>query len=339
MGKVFDILSIGGAVSDITFYTDQAKVISTPEDLTAQRLLGFELGAKINPKEIHYTFGGGAANSSVALSRLGYKVGICARLGEDQDGKRLQAWLKKEKVDAGLIQLDRRERTGFSFILAYDKRDREHVSFVNRGANNNLAFRQQDCRRTCSRWIYLTSLSGNGWLGNLKSIFNFNQDQAGKIYWNPGNLQLQAGKKVLAPYLARTQVLLLNKDEAIELVLSGIKLGRKNPNHLNRPLYLLNILHDWGPKIVVITDGAKGGWAYDGKKIYQQKIFKSKVINTNGVGDAFGSAFLAGLIYEKCNIGRALKWGMANSSSVVTKVGAQTGLLTKAEVLKKIGKK
>ena len=130
--------------------------------------------------------------------------------------------------------------------------------------------------------------------------------------------------------------MILNKDEAIELALSGIKLGRKNPNHLNRPIYLLNILQEWGPKIVVITDGKKGAWAYDGKKIYYQKIFKARVADTTGVGDSFGSAFLAGLMAEKNNISRALKWGMINSASVLTKVGAQNGLLTRKKLTEKL---
>jgi len=336
MSKNFDVISLGGAVEDIIFYTDKGKIIPTPQDLTAQRVVAFEYGAKINAKEIAFGVGGGAANSAVAFARLGLKTAVIARLGLDDAGQKIRRALKKEKVNTDYLQGDSAQRTGFSLIVVVDKRDYEHVLFANRGANERLVFNPAKYNRLDCRWLHVTSLSGADWLKNLKAIFAFAGQQNIKVSWNPGNLQLQAGKKVLAGFLRATQVLSLNKDEAIELVISGIKLGRKNPNYLNRPLYLLNILQEWGPKIVVITDGPKGAWVYDGKKIYHQKIFKSKVINTLGVGDAFNSGFLAGLMVEKNNIGSALKWGMANSSTVVSKAGAQAGLLSRSELLKKI---
>jgi len=336
MAKFFDVVCVGGAVEDITFYTDQAKIISTPDDLSAPRKMAFEYGAKINPKETHFTYGGGAANSAVSLAQLGFKVSSIARVGRDDSGRMIVAELKKSKVETNLIQIDPKLHTGFSVIIALDKKDREHVAFVSRGANNNLVINTSNYSRLASRWFYLTSLSGDDWFKSLKAVFAVAQAKSAKIFWNPGGLQLNAGFKILNNFIKQTQVLMLNKDEAVELVLSGIKLGRKNPNHLSRPIYLLNILHEWGPKIVVITDGVKGAWAYDGKKIYHQKIYKTKVINTVGVGDAFGSAFLAGLLAEKNNVGRALKWGVVNSGSVSAKVGAQAGLLSRSELLKKI---
>ena len=338
MLKVFDVVCVGGAVKDITFYTDKAKIISTPDDLSAPRKMTFEYGAKINPKETYFTYGGGAGNSAISLSRLGFKISGITRLGRDDSGKMIISELKKSKVETNFIQIDSKLHTGFSVIIALDKKDREHVAFVSRGANNNLAINPSNYSRLASRWFYLTSLSGEDWLKSLKAVFEMARAKNVKVFWNPGNLQLNAGVKALASFIKQTQVLMLNKDEAVELVLSGIRLGRKNPNYLSRPIYLLNILHEWGPKIVIITDGDKGAWAYDGKKIYRQKIYKTKVINTVGVGDAFGSAFLGGLMAEKNNVSRALKWGVVNSGSVSTKIGAQAGLLSRNELLKKLNR-
>jgi len=333
--KKIDVIAIGGAVLDFTFYTDQGKVFSTPENLTAQRMLGFEYGAKISPTESHLTLGGGAANAAVSLTRLGFIAAIATRLGADEAGKEILAKLKKEKISGQFVQLDRQAPTGYSFIVALDKKEREHVIFAERGAFNNFVFKPKDFAGLKCPWLYLTSLSGKDWQKNLKAIFNFAKSRDIKIFWNPGAVQLASGKRVLANFLKQTQILMVNKDEAIELALSGVKLGRKNPNHLNRPIYLLNILQEWGPKLVIITDGKKGAWGYDGKKILRQKILRAKMINTTGVGDAFGSGFLAGLLAEK-DVSRALKWGMANSAAVLTRVGAETGLLTRKELLKKV---
>jgi hypothetical protein len=38
----FDIVTIGGAVKDFTFYTDQGRLFNTPENLTAQKMLGHQ---------------------------------------------------------------------------------------------------------------------------------------------------------------------------------------------------------------------------------------------------------------------------------------------------------
>jgi sugar/nucleoside kinase (ribokinase family) len=332
---IFDVISLGGVVRDIIFYSNQGKTIATPENLTAQRLLAFEYGAKIDIKDVFLNFGGGAANSSVTFSKLGLKVAALARVGQDEAGQELIKQLKKEGVYTNFIQHDSKAKTGFSFILATEK-EREHIAFLYRGANKKLTFSLLHQLKVKAGWFYLTSLSGKNWPGELKRIFDFAKKQNINIAWNPGNLQLAAGQRALAGFLKQTSLLILNKDEAIELVLSGIKLGRKNPNCLNQPVYLSNILQEWGPKMVLITSGKKGACLYDGKKIYQQKAIKSKVADTTGVGDAFGSTFLAGYIKTKSNINQSLKWAALNSSSVVTETGAQNGLLTLKELKSKL---
>jgi len=98
-------------------------------------------------------------------------------------------------------------------------------------------------------------------------------------------------------------------------------------------MYLLNILREWGSRVVVITDGHKGAWAYDGKKIYRQKATKHKTVDTTGVGDAFGAGFVAGFIDQSADINQALQWGVVNSGSAVAKIGAQNGLLTRQQLL------
>lgn len=337
MGQ-FDLITIGGAVRDITFYTDKGKLFSTPNNLTAQKMLGFEYGAKINVKEAYYNIGGGAANTAVSFARLKFKTAAVVRLGKDEDAHDIFCHFKNEKIATDFIQKDQTLHTGISFILGVDKKDREHVAFLIRGANNNLTLAPEQQKKLKSKWFYLTSLSGPNWAKTLQSYFESAKTGRNrtKIAWNPGNMQLQAGKKSLSKLLKQTDVLIVNKDEAIELALSGVRLGRRNPNFLNRPLYLLNILREWGPKIVVITAGKKGAWAFDGNKIYNAKIKKTKVADTTGVGDAFGSGFIAGLIKTNGDIQKSLNWGMINAGSVCTKVGAQSGLLTLEELKKKL---
>ena len=332
----FNVVTIGSAVKDIIFYTTGGKIILTPHNLTAQKMLAFEYGAKNDITASAHGFGGGAANSAVTFSRLKLKTAIVASVGRDIIGQEISSHLRQERINTSFIQQQSKQLTAMSFIVSADRKDEEHIVFTDRGASSDLICDQHSLSGVTTDWLYLTGLTGAKAAKNISAIFNLAGKKKFKIAWNLGAQQLQAGKRNLSAFLRQTEVLILNKDEAIELALSGIRLGRKNPNHLNRPVYLLNILHDWGPKIVVITDGKKGAYAYDGRKIYKQSAARVKVVNTIGVGDAFGSAFVASLMYTKNNITQALRWGMANSGSVVATVGAQAGILTLTQLKEKI---
>jgi len=64
-----------------------------------------------------------------------------------------------------------------------------------------------------------------------------------------------------------------------------------------------------------------------------QNILKEKKrVDTTGVGDAFGSSFVAGLELYKGNIQKAMHLGVKNTASVVSQQGAQNGLLNKKDI-------
>ena len=55
----YDMITIGGATEDITFYTAEGLLINNKKDLTKQKLLAFEYGAKIKIDKSFSGFGGG----------------------------------------------------------------------------------------------------------------------------------------------------------------------------------------------------------------------------------------------------------------------------------------
>ncbi|EKD43914.1 MAG: hypothetical protein ACD_72C00075G0004, partial [uncultured bacterium] len=97
--------------------------------------------------------------------------------------------------------------------------------------------------------------------------------------------------------------------------------------------YMLRQLMQLGPRIVVITDGAKGAYCFDGMNVYFQGIFDLPVLEKTGAGDAFASGFISAVIHG-LNVKHALRWGSANAAFVVQKIGGQAGLLTKHQIVK-----
>jgi len=324
----YEFITLGGATEDITFYTKEGEIIHNKEDILKQRLIAFEYGAKLRIDRSYSTFGGGAANAAACLSRLGLKVAAMVAVGKDARGNRIIENFKKSGVDTSLIQTKKDIESGFSLLLV--GQSNEHVVFSNRAANKKLSVGPKELGDLNSaKWIYMTSLSGR-WRDLLRNVFKIKT----KIAWNPGHIQLHAGFKVIGRYLKKTTVLIVNKDEAIELVVTNPIYRNKNNRFLNNNKNLLSVLREYGPRIVVITSGRFGADAYDGKKYYHQNIIKErKLLDTTGVGDAFGSTFIAGLELFKGNIQKSLKLSAKNTASVISQQGAQNGLLTKRGVM------
>jgi len=322
----FDFVSIGGYVEDITLYTDKSVLIDNKKDILRQKLLGFEYGAKVVIEKHESFFGGGAANVAVALSRLGFSVSALVNIGNDERGKKAVENFLSQKVNVDLIKKIDKAPTGFSIIVI--GKNKEHVAFTIRGANSFLDINLLEKKTlAASSWVYLSSLSG-AWEKVLKKIFLI---RGPKIAWNPGGTQLAAGVGKLRKFFKKTTILLVNKDEAIELVISDRKYKNKTNKFLNNKRNLLVALKSFGPEVVVITDEKRGADAYDGTFFYYQNSVanQTKIADTTGVGDAFCAAFTAG--YEKYNkdVKKAMKLAMKNAASVLKVAGAQNGLIKK----------
>ena len=331
MKKQFDFITIGGTTEDITFYTKDAVMIDNKQDVLQQKLMAFEYGAKLKIDKAYSSFGGGASNAAICLSRLGLKVATLVSIGEDNRGKDIIKNFRDHKINTSLIQKQKNKETGFTFFIVGG--DKEHVGFSNRAANQILKIDGKAKNLLIkAEWLYVTSLSG-AWQQVLSSVFSVPKI---KIAWNPGHIQLKAGLKNIGKYLAKAEVVTVNKDEAIELVISDPKYRNKNNSFLNNSKNLLKILQERGVKIIVITAGPKGADVYDGQKFYHQNIFKEKVRrDTTGVGDAFGSTFTAGLQITNGDIQKAMYMGARNTASVIGEPGAQNGLLSRSQIFRK----
>jgi len=144
-----------------------------------------------------------------------------------------------------------------------------------------------------------------------------------KVMFNPGVLEL-ANPEPLKKTLKYVDILLLNKREASELLLSArLKAAPEAEPSLEELLVRLQKL----VPVVILTAGKDGGIATDGEKIYRFGLYENvKIKDTTGAGDAFGSGFLAAFSSGK-NFKTSLTFASANSTSVVTHLGAKDGLL------------
>ena len=324
----YDVITIGGATEDINFYVDDYQILENKLNPSGNQLLAFDYGTKIDIKKVAMTFGGGAANTAVSFAALGLKVAGMITYGNDERGKKIVANLKKRKVDTGLMKRINHDISGFSFIVI--GANKEHVAFSHRAANSWLEISLSDQRALKQApWLFVTSFSGS-WERDLDRIFAVVDGT--KVAWNPGELQLAAGYRALARHFKKTTVLTMNKDEAIKLVVSHRDHSGKSYDFFAGTENLLRAIHAWGPAIVVVTNGEHGAYAYDGKELYFQEIIKPKRReDTTGLGDAFGSSFVTGLILYK-DIRQALWLAAHNAAACLSQQGAQNGLLSQRDL-------
>jgi len=319
---LYDFISVGGVTEDVIFFTKEGLVLNNKKDLLRQKLLAFEYGAKINITKSYSCFGGGASNTAVNLAKMGFKVACLANVGRDVRGQKVLDNLKANGIDTKIISFDNKRNTGFSFII---NSNNDRIIFSCRGTNDNLSISSEQKKiLKKSEWIYLTSLPNKS-DNILKDIFSVKN----KIAWNPGLKQLSGGINKIDKYLKETNVLMLNKDEALELIKKTPSMKGYKDKYLLNEKNLLKILKNSGPEIIILTNGLKGAYYYDGKNFHHQDVYRRSVeVDATGVGDAFNSTFIGMMLKLNGNFKKAMYWGMKNTASLVTKFGAQNGLMS-----------
>jgi len=314
----FDLLCVGDSTVDIFAFPDQSHVHCQLHNRKRCELC-LAYASKIPAKGFSLTFGGNAANVAVGASRLGVKTAIYTHLGDDLFGKEILKNFKKEKVSTSLLEIDKKERTKVNIILSAQGERTILSSQV--GRDYNLP-------KASAKWLYFSSVAPQH--AKLHhQIPAFVLKTGAKLIFNPGSYQIKEGRRVLAPILEITEALILNRDEAGQLLGADCVLqGEKE--------CLLRLRH-LGPRFVVVTDGPHGAYGFDGREFLFQEIYPLKVVERTGAGDAFSAGFTAALVGGK-DLKEALRWGTVNAAFVAQKVGAQAGLLKKAELLKVLRK-
>lgn len=293
------VITIGSALIDIFISSDQFI-----KDKGGLLRVGDPSG-KANVDSFVLKTGGGAGNTAVGFSRLGFDTAIISETGQDEFSKIVIDDLKNEGVDTKMIVRERKEETGGSIILGSP--DGSRMILVHRGASSRL---DPDDLKTSelaeADWIHISSLSGR--VKTLKNLFETLNFYHVACSWNPGSGDLDLiNKGDLKIEDLAVKVLILNKEEW--------QLVEKWQDQLIRHIGQ-----------VVVTDGLDGGRIFlaDGQRhLYKAK--KVETVNATGAGDAFCVGYVAALLKGR-DPESAAQWGVENSASVVRKLGAKAGL-------------
>jgi len=261
---------------------------------------------------------GNSANAAVAAARLGLASGLRAYVGTDQWGQECLASLLRERVDTAFVERQAGKQTNYHYVLWYEQQRTilvKHETFDY--GTPPMA--------TGPTWLYLSSLAQNSLEYHHALIAQIKRWGGTKLAFQPGTFQLNMGVAALREVYLAADIFFCNKEEA-ERVLT---LPAGTDMH-----QLLRGIKELGPRIVVITDDTRGSFAIDpsGHMIHCPRYPDPRApYEITGAGDALASTTTVALSMGK-PLDEALRWGSVNASAVLQEVGAQKGLLNRAQI-------
>ena len=248
-------------------------------------------------------FGGAPANVACGLARLGRKVGLVSRLGDDSTGRCFQKLLEKRGVNLSGLQFDgvrptrivlvKRELNGERFFQGFSG-DRGQ-GFSDQALELKLLQKSWPYLSKKARWLIVGSIplatktSSATLLWSVKSAYKSGIKIAFDINWRPKFWNIDHASDSapdpgeitsIISVLEYCALIKLSKEEAI------LFFDSEDPYEISKAI----ISH---PN-VLITDGAGLiRWCIDDEKGEIKALSPSHVVDTTGAGDAF----LAGILH------------------------------------------
>ncbi len=286
------VLCVGAAVIDFVFYLDEFPTNAEKYGTEKATIVG----------------GGCAANSAVAVARLGGSPVLAARLGHDQIGDLVLSELSTEGVDVSNVTRTKGGRSSYSSVYIDQNGERQIVNFRGDGlvldpswfsSLKDIAAVLTDTRRTSAAIAALE-------MAKARSV--------------PGIVDGEApiDPAVLAPA------------SHVAFSMQGLKslfpkLAATDPG---AALIQIAQTHDcWA----CVTDGANGVWFTGLQGVEHVSAFRIQPVDTLGAGDVWHGAFALALAEEQSERGAI---GFANAAAALKclKIGGRAGCPSRADV-------
>jgi ribokinase len=247
--------------------------------------------------------GGKGANQAVAAARLGARVTLIGRVGNDAFGHELKARLAREGIDIQWVREVAETSTGIASITVCNS---ENAILIVPGANALLSPEDLDAAATAFAAADVVLAQLEVPLATVEHAALLAQ-RAGK----PFMLNPAPAIRLPTSLIERCTVLTPNEHEIATALgssdLSSLPSGR-----------------------VVMTKGEEGAYYRDTTgQVRHEPALPVTPVDTTGAGDAFCGAFAA---FWHLGLEEAVRRGCAAAALSVTKPGAQEGMPTLKEL-------
>ncbi|MHA1859739.1 MAG: carbohydrate kinase family protein [Candidatus Asgardarchaeia archaeon] len=270
-----------------------------------------EKGKQITVPFIYSSTGGCACNTAIACARLGLKVRLIGKVGDDIFGKYLLKLLKKVGI-VSKVRTVRGGHTGITFAIAFKDMSRSFITY--KGTNDTLCsddFRKEEIKGS----VFV--ITGFNLLNSLRKdvslLFEYAHSRGMKTVLDPNwDPEGWPEKRVRELYniLKVTDWFFPNVEEARAITYTKVE------RLMVRKLLML------GPKIVCLKMGEKGCLLGDESGIELIPPFRVASINTTGAGDVFLAAFIKYYLMGK-PLSQTVRFASAAGALSTTKMGLE----------------
>lgn len=262
--------------------------------------------------------GGKGANQAVAAARMGGKVTLISKTGNDVFGKQSVMLYNAEDINTDYIFSDPNNPSGVALITVDSYG--ENCIVVASGANASLCPADIDKAATEIESSDLVLMQLEIPLDTVEYVAEMANKKGIKVILNPAPARALSDK--LLKYL---YIIIPNKSEAE--ILSGIKV-----TDLDSARKAADIISAKGVDIVVITLGSQGALIKEHNEYHFVEAIKVDAVDTTAAGDVFCGSVCVGLSEGK-TILESVEMAARASAITVTRMGAQSSIPVRSELL------
>ncbi len=334
-----DVITIGSATMDVFVESSDANIVSVYTKNKKSEFMSYPYGAKVEVEDFTSQVGGGGVNTAVNFANLGFNTSAIFKIGDDIYSEGILSSFKGKNIDLSNMIQDPKINTGFSIILVSFQGDR--TVLAHRGANAKI--KKSDINFDAikkAKLLYIAPMNGDS-TKVLDDIATFAHENNVYVCFNAGSTSIKKGFNYLKRILEDAHIVVMNKEEASLATNIEVRPDTRDVKYSDELIHpdvkeMFKKLKIMEKQVIVITDGGRGAYAYDGETYYFCPVFDGPVVSTLGAGDAFASTFCAALQRTERNIGKSLMYASVNSAGVVSEFGATQGLLTFEQIEEKL---
>lgn len=261
----------------------------------------------------HRKIGGAPLNVALRLASLGVNAQIISRIGKDEIGRELLAFIEKNGVATETIQIDENLSTGQVIVQLNDKGSASYTinypvawdkiicipeDEIMVKKADALVFGTLVCRDSVSHTSLLEII-------NYAKYAVFDVNLRAPFYT----------KEILINLMMQSDFIKFNDDELFE-----ISTFMNSPYH-SLEQNILFIAEQTNTKHICVTKGSHGAVLYYNEKMYYNSGYKIDVVDTVGSGDSFLAGLLSKLLYDE-NPQEAIDFACALGAIVAKNEGA-----------------
>ena len=276
-----------------------------------------KLGETMHGRSFHLGYGGKGANQAVMAARLGARVHMVARVGQDVFGQGMLANFRAHGIDSTYITTDSTHSSGVAPIFVDDQA--QNVIVIVSGANGALSPADAQAARDAILASTVVVCQLEVPLETTLETFRIAKSGRVKTILNPAPAAVLPDE-----LLALTDIIAPNETEAEALTGSSVQTLPEAEN-------AARILMKRGPGAVIITLGQRGLLYIDAKTVLHVPAMQVDAVDPTGAGDAFIGS-LAVFLGEGMPMQQALWRANAAAALSVTRIGTQVSFPDRTEV-------